>query len=314
MSRFTDVASSTLVNNFTLHHADKLSSGRPFMSVCVPQGIWVDLYDIEVIHAVEWQHGGYMEKVQDGPDFKIQSRLIARGTFKDTITVFRVPEGKVASFRELDVQIKPIKKGSVGGDTKTSTMDGIGYSGMSSTTVPEAGLMTGDPGTLLYIDPTKDEWPTDKDKPYLQLEGYIDEAEFAGLIQRISMTPAPIKKATMRLVAELFQHEVEASLSEPYYPMDYGMLLRGDDRTYGVTRARSESVQVLYRPTMIPPAPDYYDDLVEKQKPIDIDNLPPDLVAKISKDALVSIEKRLKTLVTLVSLSVGLIGAAVLLK
>lgn len=314
MSRFSNVEGSTLVNNFTLYHADKLSSGRPFTSTCVPQGIWVELFDIEVIHAVEWQHGGYKEEIKDGPDFKIQSQLIARGTFKDTITVFRMQGGEVAAFEEIDVQIKPIKKGSVGGERKASTLDGIGYSGMSSTNVPEAGLMTGDPGTLLYIDPTKDDWPSDKKKPYLQLEGYIDEAEFAGLIQRISMTSAPIKKATLRLVAELFQHEVEVALSEPWYSQDYGMLLRGEDKTYGVTRARVESVQLNFRPAMIAPEPEYYDDLVEEQKTIDIDNLPPDIIAKISKDALVSMDKRIKSILTVIAFGMTFIVGLMLLR
>lgn len=46
MSRFSKANDFTLVNNFTINHADKLSDGRHFMSTCVPQGVWLDLYDI----------------------------------------------------------------------------------------------------------------------------------------------------------------------------------------------------------------------------------------------------------------------------
>lgn len=91
--------------------------------------------------------------------------------------------------------VKPLPKGKVGGEKRSSTLDGIGFSGMSSKSVPPEGLMSGEPGTLLYIDPTTDNWPSGHDKPYLQLEGYIDEAEFSALMQRLSMTAAPVRKA-----------------------------------------------------------------------------------------------------------------------
>lgn len=316
MSHFSDTTGCTLVNNFTLHHADKLQSGRHFMSTCVPQGIWVDLSDIEIVHTVDWQHTGFEKQAPGSPDYKVSSRLLAKGTFKDTITVFRVPGGRVDAFREIYVQIKPIKKGSVGGEKKSTTLDGVGYSGMTSNKVPDEGLMAGDPGTLLYIDPTNDEWPSDHDKPYLQLEGYIDEAEFAALLQRMSVTSAPIRKGVMRMVAELFQHEVDASLSEPYHPHDYGMLLRGEDKTYGVTRARSESVSIAYKPVMLSPAPDDLDLLVDenrKLEAISMANLPPDLVAKISKDMLVKIEKRLGLLTGIVGFAAAFVIGKIVL-
>lgn len=316
MAYFSDVTGCKLVNNFTLHHADMMKSGRPFMSTCVPQGIWVDLTDIEIVHTVDWQHGGFDKLAPGSPDFKVVSRFLAKGTFKDTITVFKFPEGEIATFREVFIQIKPIKKGSVGGEKKAGTLDGVAYSGMTSTNVPDEGLMVGDPGTLAYIDPRKDQWPSEHKKPHLLLEGYIDEAEFSSLMQRISVTAAPIKLGALRMVAELFQNEVEASLSEPYHSHDYGFLLRGDDKTYGVTRARSESLAVKYRPAMIAPEPDHLDKLVEENKKaeaISMDNLPPDLVAKISKDMLVKIEKRLGLLTGIVGFAAAFVIGKIVL-
>ncbi len=316
MSYFSDTTGCTLVNNFTLHHAEIMNSGRPFMSTCVPHGIWVDLTDIEIIHGVEWQHGGFDKLPPGSADYKVGSRLVATGTFKDTITVFTVPGGRVAEFRELKVQIRPTKKGSVGGEKKATTMDGVAYSGMSSTKVPDEGLMTGDPGTLAYIDPTKDQWPSDEKKPYLILEGYIDEAEFSSMMQRMAVTAAPIRKGMLRMVAELFQNEVEASLSEPYYAQDYGLLLRGEDKTMAITRARSESLSVAYSLSMISPEPDRLDELVEENKKADaisLDRLPPDLVAKISKDMLVKIEKRLGVLTGIVGFAAAFVVGKILL-
>ncbi|MDX1216291.1 hypothetical protein GOL99_12175 [Sinorhizobium medicae] len=316
MSRFSKANDFTLVNNFTINHADKLSDGRHFISTCVPQGIWLDLYDIEFTHRVEWQDDHYEKRPPGSPDFKLRSVLTARGTTKDTITVFRVPDGEVARFSEVHVMVKPLPKGKVGGEKRSSTLDGIGFSGMSSKSVPPEGLMSGEPGTLLYIDPTTDNWPSEHDKPYLQLEGYIDDAEFSALMQRLSMTAAPVAKATVRMVAELFEHEVDSSLSEPWHHKDYGLLLRGEDKTYGVTRARVESVSVAYKPAVVPPEQDHYDLLVERSKaaePMSIDNLPPDLVAKISKDMLVKIERRLGVLTGIVGFAAAFVIGKILL-
>ncbi|KJS20635.1 MAG: hypothetical protein VR78_01235 [Hoeflea sp. BRH_c9] len=57
----------------------------------------------------------------------------------------------------------------------------------------------------------------------MTVPGYIDEAEFASLMQRMSVTVAPIRKGMLTMVAELFQHEVDAGLSEPLHPHDYGL-------------------------------------------------------------------------------------------
>ncbi|MDR6587407.1 hypothetical protein [Agrobacterium tumefaciens] len=275
----------------------------------------MDLTDIEIVHSVEWQHGGFEKLPPGSADYKVGSRLVAKGTFKDTITVFTVPGGGIADFREIRIHIRPTKKGAVGGERKATTMDGVAYSDMTSTNVPDEGLMTGDPGTLAYIDPTKDKWPSDEKKPYLILEGYIDEVEFSSLMQRLSVTTAPIRKGMLRMVAELFQNEVEASLFEPYYPQDYGLLLRGEDKTYGITRARSESVSVAYKLALVPPEPDRLDRLVEENKAaeaISIDNLPPQLVAKISKDMLVKIEKRLGLLTGIVGFAAAFVVGNIL--
>ncbi len=316
MSYFSDTTGCTLVNNFTLHHTEIMKSGRPFMSTCVPHAISVELTDIEIVHTVDWQHGGFDKLPSGSPDYKVTSRLLAKGTFKDTITVFTVPGGRVADFRQVSVQIKPTKKGAVGGEKKSTTMDGIAYSGMRSTTVPEEGLMAGDPGTLAYIDPTDDKWPSNEKKPYLILEGYIDEAEFSSLMQRMSVTAAPIRKGMLRMVAELFQNEVEASLSEPYYAQDYGLLLRGEDKTYGITRARSESVSVAHSLSMKPPEPDRLDELAEENKKaetISMDNLPPVVLSKISKDMLVKIERRLGMLTGIVGFAAAFVIGKILL-
>lgn len=315
MSRFSKASDFTLVNNFTINHADKLSDGRHFISTCVPRGVWLDLYDIEFTHRVEWQDDHFEKRHPGSPDFRLRSAFRARGTTKDKITVFSVPDGEVARFSEIDVMIKPLQKGKIGGEKRSSTFDGIGFSGMSSKAVPPEGLMVGEPGTLLYVDPTKDDWPSDHDKPYLQLESYVDEAEFSSLMQRLSMTAAPVRKATVRMVAELFEHEVDTSLSEPWHSKDYGLLLRGDDKTYGFTRARVEAVEVAYKPAVLASEPDYYDLLAEKSKSpkaVFVENPPPDVVSNISKDMLVKIERHLGVLTGIVGFAAAFVIGKIL--
>jgi hypothetical protein len=307
---------STVVNNFTLYHEEKLSSGRPFMSTCVPQSIWVDLYNIEVIHTLDWQHTGYTAPPPGFPDFKLQSRITARGKFIDTITVFRVPEGAVGSFMEIDITIKPLPKGNVGGTNKATTTDGIGMSGMSSKTVPEEGLMVGEPGLILYEDPTQDDWPSERDKPHLILEAYVDEAEMSALAQRITMAPASITKARLVMIAELFQSEVDASLSEPYHRQDYGMLIPSTGRSSGIARARVDHIMIKHKPAAVSEPINEWDleAAKNKKKPEDLENPGPELVALTSKNALLSIERRLKTISIIVAAGLTFIAISLFLR
>ncbi|MBY5320158.1 hypothetical protein [Rhizobium leguminosarum] len=252
MSHFSDLGGATLVNPFTIHHKDKLTGGRPFMSTCVPQPVYLDLFDVRISHGAEWK-----DKVKDpnDPNFRMRSIIWARGVTKDSITVFSM-DGAIGTFREIaDVIIKPLPKGHVGGTKRATSSDGISFSGMSSHDVPEEGLMVEEPGTLLYVDPREDKWPSRIKDPHLCLEGYIDETEFNSLMQRLSMTHAPIQKAEIRVLLELFQYEVEASLSEPWLRQDYGFLMRSKDN-WGTTRARVETLQLTYKPNVVPTPPE----------------------------------------------------------
>lgn len=109
---------------------------------------------------------------------------------------------------------------------------------------------------------------------------------------------------------------MDSSLSEPWHHKDYGLLLRGEDKTYGVTRARVEAVEVAYKPAVLASEPDHYDLLAEGSKaaePISMDNLPPDVVSKISKDMLVKIEKRLGVLTAIVGFAAAFVIGKIVL-
>ncbi|MDR6664508.1 hypothetical protein [Rhizobium sp. 1399] len=304
--RYHDLSGATLVNNFTLQHASKKNDGRPFISTCVPQTVHLDLHDIEIAHAVEWQDKDFVEKSPETPNFKITTTLTARGTTIDTITVFRVPDGEVGRFKEIEIQIKPLRKGVVGGKKQASSMDGVKFSGMSSTTVPEEGLMDGEPGRIFYRDPQDDSCDK-KSGPYLQLEAYIDEAEFNSLLQRLSVASAPIAKGRLQITAELFENEVDAALSEPWHPRQYGLLMKGDKALYVWTRARADRVQIDYRPLAAPPPPEA---TINK----DGTYQPPIPFEPVSAAAVKKIEKHLKNIATVTSIGLAAIFIALLLR
>lgn len=298
MSHFSKLDGATLVNPFTIHHADKLKDGRPFMSTCVPQAVYFDLHDIRISHAAEWQ-----DQVKDpgNPNYKLRSIIWARGETRDQITVFDM-DGEIASFKEIaDIIIKPLPKGHIGGNNRASASDGIGFSGMSSHDVPEGGLMEGEPGSLLYIDPQKDGLPSRIKNDHLCLEAYIDEVEFNSLMQRLSVTSAPIHEGELRVVIELFQYEVEASLSDPWYRQDYGLLMRRKDSA--TARARVERLTVSYQPNVA----------LKPKHTIDEDGtyVPPTPYEPVSAVTVRKIEKRLKDIG--ITLAIGLVAIFVVL-
>lgn len=304
MSHFSKLEGATLVNPFTIHHKDTLSTGRPFMSTCVPKAVYLDLFDIRISHAAEWQ-----EKLKDpeDPNYRLRSIITARGTMRDKITVFKM-DGQIATFRDIaEVMVTPLPKGHVGGTLRATVSDGFDYSGMSSQEVPENGLMEKEPGTLLYIDPQKDSWPSEHENPYLCLEAYMDETEFNGLLQRLSMSSAPVKKGLMRAILELFEYEVDTSLAEWWHQKDYGMLIRSKDQDYGMARARLETLQVEYQPDALQPAPTAKideDDIYHPTTPYE-----PVLGAIVKK-----IEKHLKNIATVTAVGLAAIFVLMLLK
>ncbi|UXT85143.1 hypothetical protein [Agrobacterium tumefaciens] len=293
MSHFSKLDGATLVNPFTIHHADKLKDGRPFMSTCVPQAIYFDLHDVRISHAAEWQ-----DEVKDpaNPNYKLRSIIWARGETRDKITVFDM-DGEIASFSEIaDIIIKPLPKGHIGGSRRGTVSDGICYSGMTSRDVPENGLMEGEPGSLMYIDLQKDGYPSRIKGEHLCLEAYIDEVEFNSLMQRLSLMSAPIQQAELRVVIELFQSEVDASLSEPWYRQDYGFLIRSKD--FATTRARVERLSIAYQPNVA----------IKPKHTIDEDGTyaPPTPYEPVSAVTLRKIEKRLKDIG--ITIAVGLVA------
>ncbi|MGN8152716.1 hypothetical protein ACTJK5_10615 [Agrobacterium sp. 22094] len=303
MTRFDYLDGAKLVNQFTIQHPEKGGSGHPLISACVPQAVYVDLFDIEISHSAEWQ-----DKVAEAsnPNYKLRSVITARGKMRDRITVFSVPNGKKASFEEIaEIYIKPLAKGHVGGKRRATTSDGISFAGASTEPVPEDGLMAEEPGMLMYFDPERDQWPTGRKDPCLCLEAYVDETEFNALIQRFSMTSAPIQKGLLRVLVELFEHEVDAFLAEPWHRKDYGMLLRGSNLDVANARARVETVQVVFQPVVAYVPHHKIDE--------DGDYVPPTPYEPVNAATVRKIEKRLKEIGMIVTIGLFAIFAILVL-
>lgn len=237
---FGDATGWILVNDYTIHEPKQLKD-RPFMLTRVPKRLHVELHDVCAVESVEWagdhctgevtvnDDGNLVasDPAKDREEGYVRKRWISgKGKFNDKITVFTIADGAVAQFRALDyVRIAPLPRGMVGGKHKATTLDGIGFSGMSSRDVPEGGLMEGEPGNL-WLDDGKHE--RENKSETLNAELYIDEGEFDAIFEAIRDGAPNIETVHADIIAELFEGEVQASLSEWWMSHEYGMLKKGD--------------------------------------------------------------------------------------
>lgn len=250
---FGETAGWVLVNDYTIHEKQRLKD-RPFMRTRVPKSLRVELSDVRVAEGVEWADGGCIGNLTvdnngnlaaSGPEkereegYAVKRAIHARAALKDTITVFSLDAGAIAQFRYLDnVRITPLPRGMVGGKHKATIFDGIGFSGMTSREVPACGLMEGEPG-MLWLDDGKHER---HEKPAtLNAELYLDEDKFNVIFEAIRHGVENIDNVRASIAAELFEGEVQASLSEPWMACEYGMLTKGD---WVQTWARLDSIYI----------------------------------------------------------------------
>ncbi|TIU48976.1 MAG: hypothetical protein E5W19_15260 [Mesorhizobium sp.] len=246
MGDFADSPKWTLINDFTIHEDQTLNSGRPFMRTCVPKRLDVDVTSFEVIRYIEWPSNfGGDERAKAYVD---KTYIKFSGDLDDKIVVFTM-EGEVATFRTLtDATIRSLPADQIGGKHKATVFDGIGYSGMSSRDVPAEGLMDGEPGAISYLGEFEEHRGSGNMTPAtLTASLFLDEDRFTRLLMALTLSSRPAAVFKLNILAELFESEVSASLSEPWMPHDYGLLMKGSN--IGNTSARLESLAISTGPT-----------------------------------------------------------------
>ncbi len=227
---------------------------RPFMTTCVPKSLYLNLTDITVVYGANWSGGDHFgldtenQVDVDGSRFDFEHRIVAKAKLDHDITVFRVPEGEVKKFKEIAfVTIRADRSGTIGGIQRATTITGISYSGMSSREVPEQGLMEGEPGSLYYVDATDDKYDRELGgQRYLGLELYMPKEQFERLIENVVSSSLPIKGASAYTNIELFEYEVDASLSEPWHRHDYGLIQHGRSFELTSSRARLHTLSFFF--------------------------------------------------------------------
>ena len=253
-SDYNDTKGWTIVNDFTIHTEHQLSD-RPMMLTKVPKRLQIDLADIFAVDGYGWSADDWDDAEDNGPEYRHEPSITARADIEEKITVFSIEDGALLQFREItNILIRPIAVGKIGGETNATTLDGIGFSGMSSRDVPENGLMKGEPGLLwLYTDPSPERGANEE--PALHLDLYLDEPQFNDLFTTLLANSDKVEKAVMATVVELFETEVQASLNEPWMNSEYG-LLQGDEKEWVSGRARIERISIAYsRPAPTPSLP-----------------------------------------------------------
>ncbi|MDE0173664.1 MAG: hypothetical protein OYH76_00445 [Defluviicoccus sp.] len=243
-SDFNDTEGWTLVNEFTIHTDHQLSD-RPMMLTKVPKRLQLDLADIRAVDSYGCSADDWNDIEDGAPEYRHEPLISARADTEDKITIFSIEDGALLQFHEImNVLIRPISVGKIGGETNATTLDGIGFSGMSSRDVPEKGLMDGEPGSLwLHTDP----WPERgaNEAPALHLNLYLDEPQFNDFFNSLLANSDKVEKATMATIVEMFETEVQASLNEPWMNSEYG-LLQGDHKDLVSGRARIERISIGY--------------------------------------------------------------------
>ncbi len=242
MGDFSGSPKWKLINDFTIHE-DRNLRDRPYMLTSVPKTLDIDVTSFEIIRYIEWPHNYGQDKPEQYAD---KTYIKFSGDLHDKITVFHMAEGEIAKFRTVtDATIRPLPSGlTIGGKHKATVYDGIGYSGMSSKDVPKEGLMEDEPGRLYYFDEVNEEG-REPQPASLYAEIFLDEDKFSRLVASLSLTAKPVHTFKLRILAELFETEMSASLSEGWMPHDYGLLMRGDKRHSSAgTAARIESLSI----------------------------------------------------------------------
>lgn len=238
MGDFSDSPKWTLVNDFTIHE-DRNHGDRPYMLTRVPQILDVEVTSFEIIRCIEWPDSHDDENRP--ATYADKSYIRFNGEFHDRIIVFNMSDGEIASFQALrDARIRPIPQGTIGGKHKATSLDGIRYSGMSSQIVPNDGLMVGEPSSLSFLS-EYEEPNGEKTEAYLSAQLYLDEDKLFKLIKAISENSRPVETFKVHILAELFESEVSASLSEPWMSHDYGLLMKGE--ALALTRARIDAIR-----------------------------------------------------------------------
>lgn len=241
MGDFADCPKWTLVNDFTIHE-DRNLKDRPFMLTCVPQVIEVVVTSFEVVHSVAWPSQYGTDVGARLNTYTDQSFIRFGGTFSDSITVFQMSTGEIGTFEELTGgRISALPAGSIGGRNRASELDGVPYAGMTSHKVPDAGLMEGEPGKLLFSRRSQEAPDGTEAQGYLTAELYLDEDKFISILETLREASS-IDDFKIYIQAELFESEMSASLSEYWMPREYGLLSKSE--AFAQTHARLDRISV----------------------------------------------------------------------
>lgn len=256
---FADRKRWSLVNEFTIRETRE-NSDRPLLHTRVPNNLHAQLAELRAVHSLDWKSSYPIDDETSERDrgYNRFCRITCKATLEDQITVFSLEQGVASSFEEIrEVNIKPISKGRIGGSRAANASDGIHFSGMSAREVPSNGLMDGEPGELYFFDHRDNEFVDPEERiRFLMADVFLEEDQFFELFDRVASRPEVVLSANLTLVAELFQNEMEASLSEPWMTQYYGMLLKGGQQAndFAVTRARIDHLSVTFGKTKQLPA------------------------------------------------------------
>lgn len=228
--RESDLAKLVEINRWAFK--EKGEGETPALDVrAIPTSIPLILHDFQVSDIWSWQTSEDLEDASAAVERRFLSEpfIKSKGTLeKDHIAVFEFPKGTVNHTSELyEVQIRPLDPKNIGGEQNFGTSEGIPYLGYgSSPDIPEDGLMKGEVGRLRAW-PKDDTYFPDMPEYSVCADLFVSDDVFYELR---SILASPFRgRCIVRadMVAQVFQHEVDAALSEPWHPQTYGLRIFG---------------------------------------------------------------------------------------
>ena len=192
---------------------------------------WKDRFALKAEAEVNEQMSGTDADVTRG--FDVTSFVKCKGRLeKNQVSIFEFPSGTITETNEFfKIIIRPGPTGRIGGDDNHGPSSAHAYLGMGSSSleIPVEGLMKGEIGSIRAY-PKDDQYFAGDPDFALRAELYVTHEVFEGLVEiLVTFSEQPIK-AVADIVAQLFQHEIDAALSEPWHGQNYGLRVFEEER------------------------------------------------------------------------------------
>lgn len=240
-SRFDDAPSWQRINKFAFKELSE-TGARESVHSCVPSQLILSNLSITPVYQTEWneEESAYKSSrcLRCSADISIDLIIL----FSEAIGV----AGTVSSFD--NIRIHPDERNAVGRDRNWSLFDATDFTGLGAKAPPDIGLMNNEPGAFRIwrtsnlereIGNSAREWTS-------QFDLFLGATQFDEAFDLLMSAGNRRISASMVVVAELFNHEIEATTfawGSGNTQREFGICVGGDDH-FGIAKAQIISLNL----------------------------------------------------------------------